>query len=74
MKKALKYALLLAGMTSVPAMAHIGYSGRDFGTFNGTVGETQTRSNNAATGNFGWIDGTDADWGDTQRHVHTSFI
>lgn len=54
-------------MTSVPAMAHIGYGGRDFGTFEGIVGETQTRSNNAATGNFGWIDGTDADWGDTHK-------
>ena len=67
MKKTLKYALLFAGMSSVPAMAHIGYGNRDFGTFNGTGGEIQTRSNNAATGNFGWIDGTDADWGDAHK-------
>lgn len=73
MKKSLKYVLFVAGMTSLPAMAHIGYGttnpigGRDFGTFAGIIGETQTRSNNAATGNFGWIDGTDADWGDSHK-------
>ena len=65
-KNTLKYALLLAGVTSLPAMAHIGYSGRDFGTLT-NIGDTSTRSNNAATGNFGWIDGTDADWGDSHK-------
>ncbi|MEO8767302.1 MAG: FxDxF family PEP-CTERM protein [Nitrosospira sp.] len=67
MKKALNYALLLAGMTSLPAMAHISFSGRDFGTFDGTIGQTNTISYNSATGNFGWIDGTDADWGDSHK-------
>lgn len=67
MKKALQYTLLLAGMTSLPAMAHVGYSGRDFGTFDGTIGATQTISGKTATGNFGWIDGTDADWGDAHK-------
>lgn len=66
-KNTLKYALLLAGMTSLPAMAHIGYGGRDFGSFSGIAGESQTRSGQAVTGNFGWIDGTDADWGDSHR-------
>jgi hypothetical protein len=67
MKKVLKYTLLLAGMASPPAMAHVSYSGRDFGTFEGTIGWTQTISNNSATGNFGWIDATDADWGDSHK-------
>jgi hypothetical protein len=67
MKKTFKYALLLAGMSSLPAMAHIGYSGRDFGTFDGTIGQTNTISYNSVTGNFGWIDGTDADWGDSHK-------
>lgn len=67
MKNIFKYALLLAGMTSLPAMAHIGYSGRDFGTFTGAPGATNTIINQSFTGNFGWIDGTDADWGDSHR-------
>jgi hypothetical protein len=67
MTSSLKYMLFLVGMISLPAMAHIGYTGRDFGTFNGTAGESQTISNNAATGDFGWIDGTDRDWGDAHK-------
>ena len=66
MKKTLEYALLLAGMTSVPAMAHVGYTGRSFGTFGDTFAMS-TLSNQAATGNYGWIDGTDADYGDSHK-------
>lgn len=65
MNKTIRYALLLAGMTSLPAMAHIGYGGRDFGSFDGTLGASQTISNQSINGNYGWIDGTDADWGDS---------
>ncbi|MDO8894909.1 FxDxF family PEP-CTERM protein [Nitrosomonas sp.] len=67
MRNTFKYALLLVGMTSLPAMAHIGYSGRDFGTFTAAPGATSTIINQSFTGNFGWIDGTDADWGDSHR-------
>lgn len=66
-KNTLKYALLLAGVTSLPAMAHIGYGGRDFGTFTGTSAASSTITNQAVTGWHGWIDGTDADWGDSHR-------
>lgn len=66
MKKALGYALLLAGMTSLPAIAHIGYSGRNFGIFN-DVYATSTLLGQAATGNYGWIDGTDSDYGDSHK-------
>lgn len=66
-KNTLKYALLLAGMTSLPAIAHIGYGGRDFGSFTGTSAASSTISNQAVTGLHGWIDGTDADWGDSHR-------
>lgn len=48
-----KYALLLIGMTSLPAMAHIGYSGRDFGTFTAAPGATSTIINQSFTGNHG---------------------
>lgn len=66
-RNTLKYALLFAGMTSLPAIAHIGYGGRDFGSFSGVAGESQTRSSQSITGNFGWIDGADADWGDSHK-------
>ncbi|MBX9894448.1 MAG: FxDxF family PEP-CTERM protein [Nitrosomonas sp.] len=65
--KTLKFTLLAVGLTSVPAMAHIGYGGRDFGSFTGTAAASSTITNQAATGWHGWIDGTDADWGDSHR-------
>lgn len=64
MQNTLKYALLLTGMTSLPAMAHIGYGGRDFGSFTGAPA-TSTITNQSISGNYGWIDGTDSDWGDS---------
>ena len=70
MKKTLRYALVLAGMTSLPAMAHVGYTGRNFGTFNGTSA-TFTLSGQGVTGNYGWIDGTDADYGDAHKRWPT---
>ncbi|MBA2660548.1 MAG: PEP-CTERM sorting domain-containing protein [Nitrosospira sp.] len=72
MKKILKYALLLAGMTSLPAIAHVGYSGRNFGTFDDTYA-TSTRSEQVVTGNYGWIDGTDADYGDAHKTLAYRF-
>lgn len=66
MKKIFEYALLLTGMASVPAMAHVGYTGRNFGTF-GDAFAVSTLSNQAATGNYGWADGTDADYGDSHK-------
>lgn len=65
--KTLKYALLVAGLTSLPAMAHIGYGGRNFGTFTGNDVASSTISNQSASGWHGWVDGTDADWGDSHR-------
>ena len=35
LKNTLAFALFLAGMTALQAMAHIGYGGRDFGSFTG---------------------------------------
>lgn len=66
MKTVLRYALLLAGMTTLPAMAHIGYTGRNFGVFDGSPA-VSTLSNLTVTGNWGWIDGTDSDYGDSHR-------
>jgi len=48
-----------------PALAHISYNGRDFGSFSGLSAASVTIANQAVTGNYGWADGTDADWGDS---------
>jgi hypothetical protein len=66
MKKTFQYLLVMASIASLPAMAHVGYSGRNFGTFDNTY-STTTLAGQAATGNYGWIDGTDADNGDSHK-------
>ncbi len=66
-KKTINYAVLFTGMTAMQAMAHIGYGGRDFGSFTGAFEQSLTIGEQAATGRHGWIDGTDADWGDSHR-------
>jgi hypothetical protein len=55
-------ALAIAG---TKALAHVGYSGRDFGNLmynSDGSGKTVTISSG-----FGWADATDADWGDSHR-------
>ena len=72
MRKIFQYALCIAGMTSVPAIAHVGYTGRNFGTFEDSYA-ISTRSNQSVTGNYGWIDGTDADYGDAHKTLAYRF-
>src|SRR4051812_39040678 len=72
MKKTFKYLFLLVGMTSLPATPHVGYTGRNFGTFSDTYG-TSTISGQGVTGNYGWIDGTDADYGDAHKTLAYRF-
>jgi hypothetical protein len=72
MKKTFRYIFLLAGMTSLPAMAHVGYTGRNFGTF-GDTAASSTIANQAVTGNYGWIDGTDSDYGDAHKTLAYRF-
>ena len=66
MKRTFRYALLLAGATSLPALAHVTYTGRNFGTFDNTH-TSSTLMDQAVPGNFGWIDGTDSDYGDSHK-------
>ncbi|MDR4517638.1 MAG: FxDxF family PEP-CTERM protein [Nitrosomonas sp.] len=66
-KKIINSAILLTGMIAMQAMAHIGYGGRDFGSFTGATAQSLTIGGQAVTGRHGWIDGTDADWGDSHR-------
>lgn len=58
---------VLTALGSLPAQAHLSYTGRNLGSFSGLVDATQTLSNQTVTGNFGWADATDADWGDSHK-------
>jgi len=69
-KKTLHLAILLAAMSSTTAMAHL--FPVDLGTFDSTPGATGTALS-STTGNFGWIDGTDANWADTHKLAPFSF-
>jgi hypothetical protein len=66
MKKMLRYALVLAGATSLPTLAHVTYTGRNFGTFD-NISASSTLTGQAVPGNYGWIDGTDSDYGDSHK-------
>lgn len=60
--------LALAGsfLASSSALAHVTYTGRNFGTLVPGAAPTVI-TNQAVTGNFGWADGTDADFGDSHK-------
>ncbi|MFL9709211.1 FxDxF family PEP-CTERM protein [Methylobacillus sp. Pita1] len=63
----MKKIVLLAGLiASQSAFAHVSYTGRDFGTFDGLSGESVTIANQT-TRSFGWADAADADWGDSHQ-------
>lgn len=67
MKKTFRYLFVVTSIIiSLPANAHVGYTGRNFGTFDNTYA-TATLSDQAVTGNYGWIDGTDSDNGDSHK-------
>jgi hypothetical protein len=60
-------ALAIAGNK---ALAHIGYSNRDFGTLmynSDGSGKTITIATQTISSGFGWADATDTDWGDSHR-------
>ena len=58
-------AAALGVLAAAPALAHISYTGRDFGSFSGLSAASVTIANQAIRGNYGWADATDADWGDS---------
>ncbi len=49
------------------AQAHIGYGGRDFGSYSGLVVGSLTITNQTVTGNYGWADAADGVLGDSHR-------
>jgi hypothetical protein len=64
----LRFALIVgAVLASLPATAHVSYTNRDFGSFSGLSAESRTIANQAITGNYGWADAADADWGDSHK-------
>ncbi|WGS85760.1 hypothetical protein [Methylomonas sp. UP202] len=66
-----KQALIVGAIVGSPVQAHI--IPVDFGSFDGTIGGTTTEKNNGDSGNYGWIDGTDVDWGDTHKLATYTF-
>ena len=51
----------------VPALAHISYTGRNLGSYTGLTDGSNLISNQTVSGNFGWADATDADFGDSHK-------
>ena len=68
MKKLLLSAVATAILISVGhnASAHIGYTGRNFGTLE-VGGAAVVIGNQTISSSFGWADATDTDWGDSHR-------
>lgn len=60
----LQAALFAAAVST--ASAHIGYTGRDFGSYTGSD-VTKTITNQFVTSDYGWADATDANLGDTHK-------
>lgn len=58
---------LLPTLLSSSAFAHIGYSGRDFGSFSGLTYGSVTIANQAVTSNYGWADAADGILGDSHK-------
>jgi hypothetical protein len=52
---------------SFNSLAHISYSGRDFGSFSGLADSSVSINNQAVTGNFGWADAADGNLGDSHK-------
>lgn len=64
--QSLTLALAFTCALPLAAEAHIGYTGRDFGSFD-AAGGVVTIANQAVSGNYGWADGLDDDFGDSHR-------
>jgi len=56
-----------AALACLPALSHVSYTGRDFGTLTGLEDLSVSITNQAVSGNFGWADAADADWGDSHK-------
>jgi len=63
-------AWAVLAIAGTKALAHVGYTGRDFGTLmynsDGSA-KTVTIATQTVSSGFGWADATDEDWGDSHR-------
>ena len=57
----------LSLLSAERCMAHLSYTGRDFGIFSDSADKTFPISGQIVSGNYGWADGTDADFGDSHK-------
>jgi len=63
-------ACAVLAIAGTQTSAHVGYSGRDFGTLmynSDGSGKTVTIATQTVSSGFGWADATDVDWGDSHR-------
>jgi len=73
MKWIAKFILVASTVLAIAgnkALAHVGYSGRDFGTLmynSDGSSKTVTIATQTISSGFGWADATDTDWGDSHR-------
>ena len=69
-----KFTLVACGILAIAgtkALAHISYTGRNFGTLN--IGTDVSNNTQTISSGFGWADATDADWGDSHRFRYFRF-
>lgn len=67
MFRKLAVAAALAALFSGAAQAHVSYTGRDLGSFDALSSASSSITNQVVTGNYGWADATDADYGDSHK-------
>jgi len=58
-------ACAILAIAGTKALAHISYTGRNFGTL--IISADVSNTTQVVSSGFGWADATDADWGDSHR-------
>lgn len=58
-------ACAILAIAETKALAHISYTGRNFGTL--IINADVSNNTQTVSSGFGWADATDADWGDSHR-------
>jgi len=69
-----KFILVACGILAIAgnkALAHISYTGRNFGTL--IISADVSNTTQTISSGFGWADATDADWGDSHRGRYFRF-
>ena len=64
-------ACTVLAIAGTKALAHISYTGRNFGTL--IIGTDFSNNTQTISSGYGWADATDADWGDSHRFRYFRF-